>query len=389
MNDARRLRAAKQKRRDIRRARKRRPTENDDNVLVTTIRSALAKHPVALLDMASLLIGVLDLKDDAERADGLCKFVNTLAQLHCREATALLAVFAELILDDAALRERCRGEVSTRRDWLPRWIVDLPRVEVHRVARLPDEFGDAHELLLGLRVPGARELTLYAYLYHLGLSTLTDFILLPEPIGRVINETGREWEDMEPADVRSWLEHGLRLGPMFVLIECRPALPLLKWVIAKLPAGGRPFMPPAGDEDEVSEMLDGFFASPSGAPFRDPDYRDLLSGLCDTGCGDPSRWSIWRISSILRHPDASQYVPLEITLDAPALLRAYVPFAHAHSRIRRELTEGAIAKIDELSLGYKRQLIEQATEFGDDDVHPPTWLFPNATATSPPPAPGG
>lgn len=246
MNDARRLRAAKQKRRDIRRARKRRPTENDDNVLVTTIRSALAKHPVALLDMASLLIGVLDLKDDAERADGLCKFVNTLAQLHCREATALLAVFAELILDDAALRERCRGRCRREGTGCRGGSSTCRGSRCTGSRGCPTSSATPTKLLLGLRVPGARELTLYAYLYHLGLSTLTDFILLPEPIGRVINETGREWEDMEPADVRSWLEHGLRLGPMFVLIECRPALPLLKWVIAKLPAGGRRSCRPRG-----------------------------------------------------------------------------------------------------------------------------------------------
>ena len=182
---------------------------------------------------------------------------------------------------------------------------------------------------------------------------------------------------------------GCGSGPCSCREANRPALPLVRWAIAQLPAGGRPFTAPKGDEDEVTEVLDGFFSSASGAPFSDPDYRDLLRELCQTGCGDPSRWSVWRISDILRRPYGRPDVPLEIAVDAPALLRAYVPFAHAHSGIRKNFTEEAIAKIDELGLRYKRQLIEQAVEFDYDEVEPPAWLFPHATATSPPPAPGG
>ena len=53
MNDTRKLRAAKQMRRDVRRSRKRRHTKADDDILVTTVRKTLAKHPAVA--MAALM----------------------------------------------------------------------------------------------------------------------------------------------------------------------------------------------------------------------------------------------------------------------------------------------------------------------------------------------
>jgi hypothetical protein len=100
--------------------------------------------------------------------------------------------------------------------------------------------------------------------------------------------------------------------------------------------------------------------------------------LCDTGCGDPSRWSALRISDVLRYPFHDHYGPPEIGLDAPALVRAFVPFAHAHIGVRQDLTDKAIAKIDELSLHYKRELLRGATDYyGDDDPEPPPVARPS------------
>jgi hypothetical protein len=76
----------------------------------------------------------------------------------------------------------------------------------------------------------------------------------------------------------------------------------------------------------------------------------------------------------LRYSFPSGDVPLEIALDAPALLRAYIPFAHADSEIRQDLTDEAIVAIDEASLRYRRQLLQEKTEHYDDDVVSPPWL---------------
>ena len=54
-------------------------------------------------------------------------------------------------------------------------------------------------------------------------------------------------------------------------------------------------------------------------------------------------------------------------LDAPDLLRAFIPFAHAQSGIRDEPTSRALAVIDALRTGYKREVLRQA-QWGLDDA---------------------
>jgi hypothetical protein len=144
-----------------------------------------------------------------------------------------------------------------------------------------------------------------------------------------------------------------------------------KWVLAQLPAGGCGYQRPQWEEDATDDLLDGFLSSPAGAPFADVDYRLLLRELWDTGCGDPLRWSASRISDILRSRFNDYGLPVEIVLDAPAILRAFVPFAHGQSGIAQHLTDEAIATIDRLSLGYRRQLLANAIEHDDDDD---AWL---------------
>ena len=382
MNDTRKLRAAKQMRRDIRRARKRRHGKADDDVLVTMVRKALAKHPASLLSIASCVISWATPDPFAWMKGGrprepksLEELVNGLAGRRLRETTALLAVLAELLVEDESLRELCRSEVATRRDLLPKWLTRLPRVEVFRVLRRTELLGDGDELVIGLRFADATELTVVAFVDHNELSSVTEIGVIRQPLDRVLArptqrvDPDTRFEEMEPADARTRLEYGLRLGGLMPRSdECRLAQPFLRWVITLLPEGGHPYMGPSTDDRAASELLDGFFASPAGAPFGDVDYRAFLDQLCETGCGDPSRWSARRISDILRDPFHDDGVPLEITLDAPALLRAFIPFAHADSGIRQEWTDDAVTVIDEMGLGYKRHLVAEATKMGGDDI---------------------
>lgn len=61
--------------------------------------------------------------------------------------------------------------------------------------------------------------------------------------------------------------------------------------------------------------------------------------------------------------------PLEVALDIPDLLRAFIPYAHAQSGIGDELTSRSLAVIDELRSSYRRELMREAHEFwGYDDV---------------------
>jgi len=62
-------------------------------------------------------------------------------------------------------------------------------------------------------------------------------------------------------------------------------------------------------------------------------------------------------------------------VDAPALLRAFIPFAHAHSDVRQDLTDDATATIDRMSLTYRRRLLDDAARgLEDDDVGLRPWL---------------
>ena len=59
---------------------------------------------------------------------------------------------------------------------------------------------------------------------------------------------------------------------------------------------------------------------------------------------------------------------MEVVLDAPDLLRAFVPFAHAQSGIRDELTSRTLAAIDALRTDYKRKVLREANYWWLDEA---------------------
>lgn len=375
MNEARRRRAAKQDRRDTRRALKRRRVAVDENVMIKTIRSALAGHPLELLQSVSSFMSTLP-GEELSLADA----ITALAEWQCRETTAVLAVMGELLVDDEALRERCRQQVANRHDHLPKWIVGLRHVQVNRAVRRADALGDGAELFIGLVMADSTELTLGVILDHNVLTSVTDFVVLAEPLEEAVTRQIETYDptvsfgSMDLADARTWIDDGMRWSAHLQRsrsAEWREALPMVKWVLDQLPVGGCGYRPPVWEEGVADALLDGFLSSPAGAPFADVDYRVLLRELWDTGCGDPLRWSASRLWVILRTRFNDYDVPLEIALDAPALLRAFIPYAHGQSGIAQHLTDDAIATVDRLGLGYRRQLLANAIEHDDDDD---AWL---------------
>lgn len=385
MSDARRRRSAKQDRRDAKRARRRRPVA-DDALLVSTIREVMAGPKELLLGRVGHCISWATPgphpKEEPETTHSLEVFIGNLLARKNRETTALLALFGELLVDDDALRERCRREVSTRNDRLPRWIADLPLIGVSRVMRRTDVLGDGDELVVSLTLADATEITLSVLLDHNRLSSVVDFQLLTGPWESVDipSSSDTAFVDMDPADARAWIENGLRFEryarrPK----EWRDVAPIVRWMVSRLPEGGVAYEKPDWDDDAVTELLDEFFAAPAGAPFADDDYRDVLLELCESGFGDPLRWSTFRISDILRLPYHGEHVPLEIALDAPALLRAFVPFAHTRGGVGQDFTDDALETIDDMSRGYRRRLLDDAMVYYDEhDVDPlPQRSYPD------------
>ena len=103
--------------------------------------------------------------------------------------------------------------------------------------------------------------------------------------------------------------------------------------------------------------------------FTDSGHRELLLALFETGTGDPLRWSAARVGQALGGtPYSEDSIPLEVALDVPDLLRAFVPYAHVQSGIRNELTSRTLAIVDALRTSYKREVLR----------HHKSWYFDDA-----------
>ena len=81
------------------------------------------------------------------------------------------------------------------------------------------------------------------------------------------------------------------------------------------------------------------------------------------------RWSAGRVErAIGGTPYCEDSIPLDVALDVPDMLRAFIPYAHAQSGIRDELTSRTLAMVDALRSSYKREVLRQAKYWGLDDA---------------------
>ncbi len=383
MNEARKRRKAKQARRDAqRRTRARQPQDNpqterplagvpiseeapldetatDETPLLDEVRQALDSHPLELLGIVSMLIeatkpdpfAYLPGRPQRETVD-LARLVGSFVDVHTSETTVLLAVLGEL-LDDPDMRQRCQHVVAARRHSLPPWISGLADIDVYRTVRRTHVLGDDDEIILGATLSTGEELTCAAFIDHHTFSVVKDAFVIPDSIETVVR-TAQERNtdpdtslvDMGPADARAWLEHGLSQHPVFTgQSDTWPACrPLLHWLTRCLPAGGTPYESPERDSGDLNELCDEFFASEDGARFTRRRHGVLLEELLSEG--DPLRWSVTKIEHLFRHGLRDSDEPLAVILETPQLLKNFIPFAHARSGIRDELTDEALATID-------------------------------------------
>jgi hypothetical protein len=382
MSDMGRARRAKQIRRDERRAKK----HNGENATDTTFRDALRRalargHPLSLLSIASMVIHVakpeplIALRSGRGIESYLDGILSSFIGVRNREMTALLAVIAELLVDDQAAQLRCRRELAERDEHLPRWIAALPRVDVYRAVRRSNVFGDVDEVVIGMRFDGGHELTVAVAIDHNLWSNVTDAGAVPEPIDEVLARVAESSCDtdvfeMSFADARVWIEDALNKPTLAPETDSWPLYkPLVRWLLSRLPEGGE-HRSPAGEWGSDEKLCDRFFATSSAAPFTDPSHRELLLELFETGTGDPLRWSAPRVEQALDGEYYDEYrIPLEVALDAPDLLRVFVPYAHAQSGIRDQLTSRTLAMVDALRSSYKREVLRQAAkDWGLDDA---------------------
>jgi hypothetical protein len=381
MSDKRRARRAKQVRRDARRAKKRVAESSTDTALRDAIRGALARgHPLSVLSMASMVIHVarpeplISLTSGRSDTNHLDRVLDSLIGERNRETTALLAVIAELLVDDPAAQLRCRREVAERDGHLPRWITALPRAEMYRAVRRTHVLGDVDELVIGMRLDGGHELTVAVRIDHNMLSSVADAGVVPEPIDEALARVAESSSDthvfeMTLADARVWTEDALNKPTLAPETDTWPLYrALVQWLVNRLPEGGE-HRSPAGEWESNEELCEKFFATSSAAPVSDCGHRELLLELFETGLGDPLRWSAARVEhAIGATPYSEDSIPLDVALDAPDLLRAFIPYAHGQSGIRDELTSQTLAVVDALRSSYKREVLREATYWGLDDA---------------------
>ncbi|OBK24763.1 hypothetical protein A5634_02605 [Mycobacterium asiaticum] len=389
MSDKRKRRKAKQARRDARRMRSARREQPEEFHLVDAVREALAsEHPLELLSTVSMIIEATEpgqdllLQSEESEVIGLDELVDSFIDVRVPETTALLAVLSEMV-DDEVLQLRCQRELSTREDDLPSWITDLGQTHIDRVVRMTHVLGDGDELMLSVRLPIDQELTCAVYIDHALTSEVSDAFFVPASLEEVLDVAKRSRTDpdtffveMSLADARAWMRRGVEVDGLLSGLQesdTWPASrPLLRWLARLLPEGGSGYQTPSLDTAELDDLFDKFFASPAGMRFDDDDHRKLLQICVDDGTGDPLRWSARRLQDL---PDALLpleecfYDPTDVVncvLDLPDLMRAYVPFAHAVSGIREELTAEAQAAIDEIEPEYREMVMEEARYLDDE-----------------------
>ncbi len=373
MSNGRRARRAKQVRREKRRANKRNRGSSAEPTLTDILRRALARgHPLHLLSVASLMIHVA--KREPRDTSRLQNILTGLVGERNRETTALLAVVAELLVDDPAAQLLCQREVAERNEHLPRWIAALPRGDVYRAVRRTNVFGDVDEIVIGFRLDSRHESTIAVQIDHNVFSSVVDAGAVPDPIDETLARLAESSSDvgvfeMSLADARVWIEKALEEPTLTPETETWPLYRVLvRWLIGRLPEGGE-HRSAAAEWEPNEELCDRFFATSPAAPFTDRGHRELLLELFETGTGDPLRWSAVRVERALGStPYCEDYIPLEVALDAPDLLRAFIPYAHAQSGIRDELTSRTLAMVDALRSSYKREVLRQAEYWGLGDA---------------------
>ena len=198
--------------------------------------------------------------------------------------------------------------------------------------------------------------------------------LVPDPIDEALARVAESSIDtdvfeMSLADARVWIEDALNKPTVAPETDAWPLCrALVKWLVGRLPEGGE-HRSPVEEWEASEELCDRFFATSSAAPFTDSSHRELLLELFETGTGDPLRWSAARVERAIGGTlYCEDSIPLEVALDAPDLLRAFIPYAHAQSGIRDELTSRTLAMVDALRSSYKREVLRQAKYWGLDDA---------------------
>ena len=380
MTDGRRRRRAKQARRDAQRIKKRTGEEAAERPRDDPPQEAVdLGDPLNLIAFASMQV-------QASKPDLMAKYrphkrdpldFDYLLERFGGDPTpgmaTFVALFAEL-LDKGDLQLRYRRAVEEHQQLVPQWVADLPNTAAYRAVRVTHVLGDVDQLMIGVRFVGGRDATFVILIDHLKDSEVKDAFFSGNSIDAGLAVFAKAADpdcavvDMSLADARAWIAKGLRsdlvLRDTPTWPDCRP---LLQWLTNRLPEGGEGYRSPGWDWEATGQLCGEFFATEKGAPFDGRVHGDLLQEIMESGTEDPLRWSAARVDQVLDSTAWDACAPLAVRLDVPDLLRAFIPFAHSRSGIRDGLTEQALAVVDDMAMGYRREVLRDSDYWDSDD----------------------
>ena len=335
-----------------------------------------AEHPLDMLLFVGRMIEVLLPHEfsyfaslSKERVDPT-QLIDEAAAARPPDYTTVVTLLGEMAVGDERFQQWCREEVAACTDAVPRWITDLPELTVGRAIRLTDAFGDLDKVLFEVRLADGRAITCGVLIDHLEYSTVKDVGIWDKPLNAVLVLL-ESWEwvghpmQMTTADACAWIEQAFRLGIARPVRDRRPGFSaVVKWLASRLPAGGQQYQ--GGDADQsAADVVEAFFASPEARRFGYAEFGEVLEDLIGMRSGDPQRWSAFRVIYAVGDLPDGRNEPVETVLRLPALLRAFVPFAHGRSGIGAEPTAQTLAMIDEVQKGLEERIRGVLTEYWD------------------------
>ncbi|MEZ5411597.1 MAG: hypothetical protein R2761_26425 [Acidimicrobiales bacterium] len=346
-------------------------------------REALAGHsPLGLMTLASILV-------QATTPQASDRFAGSAVDRPDPTAVFLsftdpdwpplnaLALAASLLTPDDELSRRLRLLVDPAEvEGAPPWLAEIDRIEVTGVWRQSHVLGDGDNIVLGWSWPGGQAASAVIYIDHNVGSLVKDAFVVDEPLEdllgtyRGLADPDMRLDPLDPAEAGARIAEAIARAditiPPFESDTWPLCRPLVQWVAAHLPAGGA--LPEADEwsEEARADLVDQFLQSGHSAvdDLAPDQVRELVDNLvwfaCDYGPGDPLRWSPVSVEIVLAdwYP-RKVFAPTDDVLGClPDVLAGFVSFCHGRTGIRAELTEEALAAVEEWRAEYLAAIAE-------------------------------
>ncbi len=338
------------------------------------IASCLATNePLDLLMQVGGILTAVDPRErnpfERARSDGttIDFLLHTFSAVDRLETTALLHVIRALQPKGVSFSD-IDQELLRRSHHLPAWVVSLPEVKFMTCLELSDPYGDASDILVGVRI-GQHDVTAIVHLDHNAGSLVHDGFLASQSVQycqRLISTQevtlrGSRWTKLDPAAARARITeaidrecHTMPRSDTETWPQCRA---VVEWMVRLLPNGGPGYNWEPPTEEAQQTLKRKFLDSNFAKSCKGRDTADLVDNILWFASGygpcDPLRWSPISVDIFLL-----DWVPRKIMAPPaylkrmPKVLRAYIQFADYERGFDEGLSAETLNCLDELAEDY-------------------------------------